>query len=185
MENCSEQIDIEKKKKYTWKGRYVSEKVYNNRVRMSKASKKIKRQTDEKEESSVVQGNRIVNFKVMMDHMICGFCKEKLSLEFMEKEHTIGLASILSIRCNACLKLNPVPTSNVRTSQLSKRPRYDINVQSALGALHAGLEYSQLENLFAVLDIPAPTAMSFKEHESLVGKAIEQVAKYSCDQAAL
>lgn len=59
---------------------------------------------------------------------------------------------------------------------------FDVNTRAALGCLHAGVGNTHLNNLLSTLNVPAMNSSTFKTREREAGKAIEQVAKNSCEQ---
>lgn len=92
-----------------------------------------KRVLEEDAPPKVVTGSRIVDFDILLQNLVCKSCSDKLLLHNLENEKTIGLASILIIRCSTCLALNEVPTSKMTALTSSKQRRYDVNIKNALG----------------------------------------------------
>ncbi|KAF7990480.1 hypothetical protein HCN44_000285 [Aphidius gifuensis] len=176
--------DNDKNKIFMWKNKRVSEKIYNLRVKQSNIGKKNKsRKSLEVEPTKhVVEGIRHVDFKFMLEKMYCEFCNYKLSLDNIEEESRRGLGSFLFIRCEYCLHISRVPTSRYQGGL--KNPIFDINSKCALGAIHTGLGHTQVHKFLSILDVPKFTRSLFKKHERIVGKAIEAVAKESCNEAA-
>lgn len=118
-----------------WKGKLVSEKQYNHRMRLLESNKKRKRSvtTENKDENPcIISGRRVVNLKVMAQHMDCTSCKAVLSLRNIEKETRRGLASIFLVRCRDCLILNIVPTDNVHPGP-GNRSLFAVNSDAVAG----------------------------------------------------
>ena len=59
---------------------------------------------------------------------------------------------------------------------------FDVNTRAALGCLHTGVGNTDLNNLLSTLNVPAMNSSTFKNQERETGKAIELVAKNSCQQ---
>lgn len=55
---------------------------------------------------------------------------------------------------------------------------------SFIGTLHAGIGCTELNKVFACLDIPVLTESVYKKYEKEVGCVIEKEAKASCARAA-
>ena len=135
------------KKVWRWKGRMVTEKQYNRRLRLSEMGKTIAerrlKKAEEMENSSSeepAQSNsnlqkeadvgpvqesdgeacRIVDLQMLAQQMWCGSCKECLSFENIENETRRGLASTFNIRCHKCLLINMVTTGRQHPSSAGK-----------------------------------------------------------------
>lgn len=117
-----------------WKGYVQSEKQYNRRLKQVESGKRRKKK-DETEAECVVEGRRIIDLKVMSQHMYCTFCKKDLCLKDIKKEEKYGLASIFFIICQHCLSMSKVPTGTQHPG-LNNKMVYDINTKSALGKLY-------------------------------------------------
>jgi len=119
----------EKNKKIFWKGKRVSEKVYNQRkmlfeqarnkrgngemfkssnlktnVNITKASEKDTSSKDVYE----VEGRRIIHVKTLGVQMFCRKFQSVLSLTNIVHEKRIGLASIFFVKCNICCSVTGV-----------------------------------------------------------------------------
>lgn len=186
-------------KQYRWKGRIVSPKVYAQRVKQTELVLQLKEQCkklDEYEASvsskepvndknngkkaEILEGCRIVNLKYLGKQLWCISCKEALSLEYVESERRIGLASILMVKCHKCLIINEIYTGKQKSSIDKRSLRYDINYKSVIGALHSGLGWTHLQKLFACMDIPSFGFRAFKQYGKEIGLPAEDVAKESC-----
>lgn len=127
-------------RKFRWKGKIVTEKVYNHRVAVSSIGKNNKNHvvvSDKKDDSnSIVEGRRIVDIRTLANCLSCSGCNDILSLKDIEKEECRGLASIFDIRCRTCLLVNRVPTSACVLKNDRKRMKiYDVNSKAVLGKL--------------------------------------------------
>lgn len=120
-----------------YKGKLMSEKQYKRRLSQIENGKKRKKETKQSDESEksecIVEGRRIVDLKVMAQHLYCSFCKEILSLDDTEKEVRKGLASVLTVRCSKCLATTSVPTSKMHEGVLSFYKQFDTNSKAILG----------------------------------------------------
>lgn len=52
------------------------------------------------------------------------------------------------------------------------------------GAIHTGVGHTQADKMLKILDLPGVSNKTYKWHENVVGKAIEEVAMDSCTAAA-
>ena len=97
------------------------------------------------------------------------------------KEKKEGCASVLSVVCQICKKINKIKTS--RQHQFGKRgPQpYDVNTRIALGAIDNGIGYSHINSLLTTLDAPSINRSAYKRREREIGLAIEDVAANSCE----
>ncbi|XP_066583924.1 uncharacterized protein [Prorops nasuta] len=183
------------KKRY--KGRFVSQKVYEKILKQVEAGKKRKKTPNgvddpNEEENKLIKyeesdgpvtGYRIIDYEVFKQNMRCAMCKSVLDPAKTEGERKLGLSSAFKIRCDECLFLNTVETSRTHKNPGKNGSIPDINSQVLLGALHAGLGHTQVEKLFSVCNLPVPTSKTFKRREREVGIAVEKIAKDSCRKA--
>lgn len=58
-----------------WKGKLVTEKQYNRRLKQVESGKSRKKEVEDEAECAV-DGRRIVDLKVMSKHMRCSFCAQ-------------------------------------------------------------------------------------------------------------
>lgn len=141
-------LEMSSNKRYQWKGKLVSEKVYKLRLSQSQSGKNIavnrqakmkKTQESEIEKENRLtkpgEGRRIVELLGMAKQLWCISCKECLSLEYIESEQRRGIGSILQIRCHKCLLINQVTTGNQHSAEISQQrnARFDVNSKMALG----------------------------------------------------
>ena len=92
-----------------------------------------------------------------------------------------GCASVLSVVCEICKKINKIKTS--RQHQFGKRgPQpYDVNSIIAFGAIDNGIGYSHINSFLTTLDIPSINRSTYKRREREIGLAIEDLAANSCE----
>lgn len=118
----------------------MTEKQYKRRMKQIECGlmRKTRKVTTEdpcdydEERQCMVEGRRLIELKVMAEHLYCSFCKEILSLEDIEKEKRKGLASIFAVRCRKCLATTHVPTSKVHKGPNGQLV-YDTNSKAAFG----------------------------------------------------
>ena len=91
-----------------------------------------------------------------------------------------GLARTFVIICPVCGKNNEIKTSEQHKSGQRVPPAFDVNTRVALGCLHAGIGQTHINNLLSTLNAPTINSVTFKLREREVGKAVEGVAKSSC-----
>ena len=78
-------------------------------------------------------------------------------------------------------KKNEIKTSEQHKSGQRGPPAFDVNTRVALGCLHAGIGQTHIiNNLLSTLNTPTINSLTFKLREREVGKAVEGVAKSSC-----
>ncbi|KAK0171451.1 hypothetical protein PV327_011284 [Microctonus hyperodae] len=172
--------------RYYWKGKRVSEKVYDNRVRQSKVGKSIrsvygKRNIPNLKEdfkNNEIEGCRVMHIETLAHQMRCKKCASVLSLEDICEEKRSGLASIFYITCKNCQSLNDVHTSKHHKGA-GCRTHYDTNTKAVLGVLNGGMGHTHLNKFLSALNIPEMHWNTFKTHEKEVGKAIEESSQDS------
>lgn len=113
----------------------------------------------------------------------CQHCtKGPLDLSNISEDvRTEGVCPVIKVRCGHCLEINTLrPAEQHRTGKRAP-PTFDINSRSALGAIHMGLGHSHYTGLLSTIGLPTLTSRNFKTRERECGKAIEAVAKESCE----
>ena len=60
---------------------------------------------------------------------------------------------------------------------------FDINTRAALGCLDAGIGESHINNLMSTLNIPTLNSTTFKIRETELVKAVENIARNSCQDS--
>ena len=103
-----------------------------------------------------------------------------LSFYNVRDEVGYGLASTFVITCPVRGKNNEIKTSEKHKSGQRGPPAFDVNTRVALGCLHAGIGQTHINNLVSTLNAPTINSVTFKLREREVGKAVEGVAKSSC-----
>ncbi|KAF7996094.1 hypothetical protein HCN44_009930 [Aphidius gifuensis] len=172
------------KKIFKWKNEIVSEQLYNSRLKQRVNGKKRKIKDKEEICEGLPEGIRHVDFRVIVENLYCIKCKENLFLRNSEGEKRRGLGSFLMIRCETCLYLNSVLTSQFQSATEDRQSMFDINARCALGAIHSGLGCTQLNKFLAVLNVPPLSQSIYKRYEKIIGIAVEAVAEESCLAAA-
>lgn len=149
-------------KRYYWKGKIVSKKIFERRTFQSEALKNRKVETPaetpvesedvelnekvelneevptEKNEAFVAEdvkpgkGRHIVELLYLAEELWCKSCKECLSFENIEREQRQGLGSILAIRCHKCLLINIVTTGKQHSIENSFKRPTRFDVNSKL-----------------------------------------------------
>lgn len=137
-----------RKKKFVWKGKYVSEKVYNQRVRMQNVGKTLKfksraafdqakgvaEELKEEKKRRVVEGRRVIHVETLGEQLFCKSCKNLLGLQNIEVEERHGLASVFSIRCGNCKLLNKVASDKQhQINSPDQSVHFDPNTKIAIG----------------------------------------------------
>lgn len=124
----------EEKKRYFWKGKRVTEKIYNQRMSQCKNGQKRKKLCDlTSSMSDIVPGRRVIEVAHLAKQMKCVQCKVLLDLENIKREERRGLGSIWHILCTACNIINAVSTDKQHVDATTKRQRFDINSKIAIG----------------------------------------------------
>ena len=124
-----------------YKGRFMKEKAYNKligtieRNRRLKEERRIMAEIGASPPNEVVEGRRIVDFKVMSRFLNCVKCKEILSLADIVKEVRFGLASIFHVQCRKCELINFVPSSGHDGSGRQDGRSYDVNIDAIQGTV--------------------------------------------------
>ena len=91
-----------------------------------------------------------------------------------------GLASRFVVIYPVCGKNNAVKTSEQHRSGQRGPPAFDINTRMALGCLYAGIGQTHINNVLTTLNAPTLNSVTFKLREREVGKAVEGIARSSC-----
>ena len=104
------------------------------------------------------------------------------SLDNVIEEQHNGLASTFTVLCSQCNVENTIKTSKEHRSGARGPFTFDVNTRAALGCLHTGVGNTHLNNLLSTLNVPAMNSSTFKNREREAGKAIELVARNSCQQ---
>ncbi|XP_061186837.1 uncharacterized protein LOC133194959 [Saccostrea echinata] len=129
-------------------------------------------------------GRRVIELGYVVNKLIegCNFCGHPLKLTDICGEVRYGLGSLLRINCKMCNKVTSVP-SGKRHSRVDDHASraFDENTKLALGMLHSGIGEKKVSMLLRVLNIPPLSHTALKSTEREAGKAVEDVARQSCD----
>ena len=104
-----------------------------------------------------------------------------LSLVNIIGEKQSGLGSIFSITCSYCGHVSEVKSSGEHRARIRGSLVSDINTRAVLGSLHAGMENTHLNNLLSTMNKRTMNHCLFKRTEREVGKAVEILARESCE----
>lgn len=146
-----------KKKAFFWKGKRVTEKVYNSRLRLVKVGKNLrsvygcrKEKVNLKEsatESDNLEGRRIMHLKTVSKHLFCKChkCDAVVPLSNTVDETRIGLASIFTVQCENCrgkIRFATDKTHEVekQSTRAKTSKHYDVNTRAAMGKMIYGLQ---------------------------------------------
>ena len=184
------------KKYYNFRGKRVSKKVYDQRIKLVEIGKNIRKiygtkskhnlSVEEKSAENLndLEGRRIVHLKTLGNEMYCKQCNYPLNFNNIVEETRHGLASIFWIKCASCNSTNKVHTDKQHKSAVTNKPVFDINTKTALGTLNAGMGNSHLNTLLTTMNIPEFYSSTYKTYEKEVGSAVEKLAHESCAKAA-
>ena len=87
------------------------------------------------------------------------------------------------MQCQFCSHKNKIETSSSHIKSGKPGPNaYDINTKATLASLHAGVGETHLKSILSVMNIPPMSRATFKARERETGKAVESVAKVSCEE---
>ncbi|XP_076664947.1 uncharacterized protein LOC143367209 [Andrena cerasifolii] len=178
---------------YRWKGKIVTEAVYNKRLaqqKVGRARKSVSTEpgesdqiTSENVEEINVAGRRIVELNILGQQLWCTHCAQSLSLQYIEREVGRGLASQLLVRCPQVPPHEYSLTDAQESTTDKRRAHFDINSKVVLGVMHTGLGWTNMKKLLVCMNVPCPDFKTFKKYEQEVGLAAEAVAKKSCIKA--
>ena len=82
-----------------------------------------------------------------------------------------------------CGKSNKINTSGEHRSGKRGPPAFNVNTRVALSCLHAGIGQTHINNVLATIDIPPLNLCTYKQREREVGRAVECIAKTSCQDS--
>lgn len=86
-----------------------------------------------------------------------------------QAEKRCGFYSTWRFVCETCNKVRDISSHNEEFAE-------DINDAVVWGAVSVGIGYSQVEEMFSIMDIPVMSSKKFQKHES----TIQQVTYYLC-----
>ncbi|KAK2555649.1 hypothetical protein P5673_022672, partial [Acropora cervicornis] len=146
--------------------------------------RKIETKSQQTKHEDNICGTRLIEPQVLRSDLkiSCSSCKEgPLSLVNIIGEKQSGLGSIFSVTCSHCGQVNEVKFSGEHRAGNRGPLVSDINTRAVLGSLHAGMGNTHLNNLLSTMNIPTMNHCLFKRREREVGKAMEIVARESCE----
>ncbi|XP_032684033.1 uncharacterized protein LOC116850178 [Odontomachus brunneus] len=186
-----------KRKRFYWKNKLVTEKVYKNRIRLKEVGKNLQKVRTRCEgnlqprenvrEKKTLEGRRIVDLNSLGKNLICQSCGSILSLLDIEDEECKGLASLFTIKCRKCSKKTRVASDKHHVSSTNNKEsnHFDVNTRAVIGVLNSGSGNTHLNKILAALDVPLLHPNVYKVHEKEVGRAMEELATESCKEAAI
>lgn len=137
---------ITNKKAYFYKGKRVTQKMYEKRLRDKNRGQdlvnyrktfnsNLAEVTKSVDENDDFDGRRIVHLKTLQKEMFCIKCKAPLHLKDLVEEDRHGLASVFWFKCTNidCNGLTSVNTDKQHKSVLTNKNVYDINTKAAAG----------------------------------------------------
>ena len=87
------------------------------------------------------------------------------------------------MQCQFCSHKNKIETSSSHNKSGKPGPNaYDINTKATLASLHAGVDEKHLKSNLSVMNIPPMSRATFKARQRETAKAVESVAKVSCEE---
>lgn len=135
-------------RKFWWKGKRVTEKVYKDRIRMVEAGKQLRERRRQNNVLSNIKtvvaknlsgsaisnpkGRRIVHLKHLENNLICKECAAVLSLQNIVTEKQCGAASMFVVKCRNYLADNTVTTDKMHFSE-KRNTHFDVNSKLLLG----------------------------------------------------
>lgn len=133
--------DKSKTKRFYWKGKIVSEQVYNRRLQQQVLAKNIWKNKSMKSKSqpqlsqvkpNLIEGRRIVHIDTVAKEMICKKSKSKLHFSDIVDEKQCGLASVFYMKYEKCGMICTVATDKQHVTS-KKEKHYDVNSKAAIG----------------------------------------------------
>ena len=101
--NKSEKVNMNKKerKRLFWKGKLVSEKVFNKRVQQTEVGKRLHIVGFDKQNPNLVNNEKVI-MERQTPQKLCRKCKSVLSIEDLKEDQRYGLASKFDVECRHC-----------------------------------------------------------------------------------
>lgn len=135
-----------KSKRFFWKGKRVTERVFKDRTRRQKFGKTIRTiygtksamhnlKSDENIDFKI-EGRRIIHPFTLASQLICKKCDSVLSLLDTVKEVRHGLALIFHVKCRQCNIINDVASDKRHKMQVEKSAFNDANTMANIGELY-------------------------------------------------
>ena len=93
-----------------------------------------------------------------------------------------GVCPVMKVKCARCDHINILrPAEHHRTGKRGP-PTFDVNSRAGLGALHSGIGHAHYSGLLSTIGISSLSSSNFKNRERESGKAVEEVARESCQR---
>ena len=132
-------------KKWFWKNKRVTKKVYEQRCKQVEVGKNIRKLQSENMQAATaaattttttkcnIEGRRIIHPDTLAQQLFCIKYGSILSLADCVKETKISLASIFHVKCRSCQVINTVNSDKTHEVPGKKR-HYDANTKAAIGS---------------------------------------------------
>lgn len=138
-------------RRWIWKGKLVTKKVYEKRLKQVANAKKMNASHNLQESAAScktspkcsIEGRRIIHLETLADQLFCYKCDAVLSLQDCVSEKRIGLASIFHVKCRLCQTITDVNTDKTHEVPGGKS-HYDVNTKTVAGSYS---EYDQLNKI--------------------------------------
>ena len=93
-----------------------------------------------------------------------------------------GVCPVMKVKCARCDHINILrPAEHHRTGKRGP-PTFDMNSCAGLGALHSGIGHAHYSGLLSTIGISSLSSSNFKNRKRESGKAVEEVARESCQR---
>ena len=94
-----------------------------------------------------------------------------------------GVCPVMKVKCARCDHINNIfrPAERHRTGKRGP-PTFDVNSRAGLGALHSGIGHAHYSGLLSTIGISSLSSSNFENRERGSGKAVEEVARESCQR---
>ncbi|KAK0072458.1 hypothetical protein PV325_011336, partial [Microctonus aethiopoides] len=149
-------------KKYFWKGKRVSDKIYKVREKQKEIGKKLRDKYGIRNAAHNLNTRESSNSDV----------------DLTDEGRRIVRLNTLGKKLFWCDQTNEVYSD--KTHQVSKnKMHFDTNTKIVMGVLNAGMGHSHLNKILAALNIPQMNWKIYKSYETEVGKVIEDMTHQS------
>ncbi|KAJ8684809.1 hypothetical protein QAD02_020602 [Eretmocerus hayati] len=128
------------------------------------------------ETADIMDGRRLVHWKVLGSQMFCYSCKSILAMDDVTDEARKGLASVLLIKCRSCGKVTRVVTDREHKVS-SGRYHFDSNTKVALGMINGGMGMTHVNKILTSVDVPELRWNTYRAHEKEVSRGLEMSAE--------
>ncbi|XP_043279374.1 uncharacterized protein [Venturia canescens] len=192
----------EKKQRFYWKGKLVTEKVYKARLNQQEAGRNVRsiygtknsqRQLNLKKKEAVSsvsgyidlkeEGCKIFDVETIAHGLICKRCKNVLSLLDTTDSIASGLGTTYYVKCRKCEHINDVLTDKQHSAPESQRMIFNCNTKAVIGTLNGGGGLTTLNKILTTLGVSPLNCGTYKTHEKEVSRCIEKMVEGSCMNA--